>query len=83
LTPTVVAWMVLFAVVKVTVGLGLGGLTPGADVSDDHGLLLTSAGWVSVLVNTSTEASGQHDMDITTDDPASPPAPPPVWYPKP
>ncbi len=66
LTPTVVALMVLFAVVNVTVFLVLGGLTPWADVSDDHGLLLTSAGWVRVLVNNSTELSGQHYMDITT-----------------
>ena len=66
LAPTGLASMVLFAVVNVTVFLVLGGLTPWADVSDDHGLLLTSAGWVSVLVNNSTEASGQHYMDITT-----------------
>jgi hypothetical protein len=66
LTPTVVALMVLFAVVKVTVFLVLGGLTPRADVLDDPGLLLTSAGWGSVLVNNSTEPSGQHYMDITT-----------------
>jgi hypothetical protein len=58
--------MVLFAAVNVTIFLVRGGLTPRADVSDDHGLLLTSAGWVSVLVNKSTEPSGQHYMDITT-----------------
>jgi hypothetical protein len=66
LTPTGVALMVLFAVVNVTVFLVLEGLTPRADVLDDHGLLLTSVGWVSVLVNNSMEPSGQHYMDITT-----------------
>ena len=49
LAPTVVAVMILFAVVNVTVFLILGGLTPWAHVSDDHGLLLTSAAWVCVL----------------------------------
>jgi hypothetical protein len=66
LTAAVVAVMVLFAVVNVAVFLVLGGLAPRADVSDDHSLLLTSASWVSVLVNNSTEPLGQHYMDITT-----------------
>jgi hypothetical protein len=44
LTAAVVAVMVLFAMVDVAIFLVLGGLTPWADVSDDHGLLLTSAG---------------------------------------
>ncbi len=70
LATTVVALMILLAVVEVAVFLVLGGLTPWADVSDDHGLLLTSAGWVSILVNNSTEPSGQHYMDITTAAPA-------------
>jgi hypothetical protein len=54
------------ALAKNSPTVSLGGLTPWADVSDDHGLLLTSAGWVGVLVNNSTEPSGQHYMDITT-----------------
>ena len=44
LASTVLALMVLFAVVNVTIFLVLGGLTLWADISDDHGLLLTSAG---------------------------------------
>ena len=66
LPSAVVALMVLFAVVNVPVFLVLGGLTLRADVSDDHGVLLTSAGWVSVLVNHSTALPGQHDMQCTT-----------------
>jgi hypothetical protein len=66
LPSAVVALMVLFAVVNVPVFLVLGGLTLRADISDDHGVLLTSAGWVSVLVNHSTALSGQHDMKCTT-----------------
>ena len=66
LASTLFALIILLAVVNVTVFLVLGGLTPWADISDDHGLLLTSAGWVRVLVNNSTELSGQHYMDITT-----------------
>ena len=49
LTPAVVALMVLFAVVNVTVFLILGRLTPWAHVSDNHGLLLTSLSSVSAL----------------------------------
>jgi hypothetical protein len=49
LAPTVVAVMILFAVVNVSVFLKLGGLTPWTDVSDDHGVLLTSAGWGRVF----------------------------------
>ena len=49
LASTVVAVMILFAVVNVTIFLILGGLAPWTHVSDDHGLLLTSAGWGSVF----------------------------------
>jgi hypothetical protein len=41
--------MVLFAVVDVAILLKLGGLTPWTDVSDNHGVLLTSAGWGHVF----------------------------------
>ena len=44
LAPTVVAVMVLFAVMNVPVFLKLGGLAPWADISDDHGVLLASTG---------------------------------------
>ena len=47
LTPTVVAVMVLFAVVNVTIFLKLGRLTLWTHISDDHDFLLTSAGLVS------------------------------------
>ena len=40
--------MVLFAIVNVTVFLKLWGLAPWTDVSDHHGVLLTSAGWGSL-----------------------------------
>jgi hypothetical protein len=49
LAPTVVAVMVLFAAVNVPVFLKLGGLAPWTDVSDHHGVLLTSAGWGRVF----------------------------------
>ena len=45
LASTVVAVMILFAVVNVAVLLKLGGLTLWTDVLDDHGVLLTSAEW--------------------------------------
>jgi hypothetical protein len=44
LAPTVVAVMVLFAIVNVAIFLKLGGLALWTDVSDHHGVLLTSAG---------------------------------------
>ena len=44
LASAVVAVMVLFAVMNVPVFLKLGGLAPWTDVSDNHGVLLTSAG---------------------------------------
>jgi hypothetical protein len=37
--------MILFAVVNMPIFLEFGGLTPWADISDDHGVLWTSAGW--------------------------------------
>ena len=42
LAPTVLASMVLCAVVKVTILLICGRVTPGTHVSDDHGFLWTS-----------------------------------------
>jgi hypothetical protein len=36
--------MILFAIVNVAIVLKLGGLASWTDVSDDHGVLLTSAG---------------------------------------
>jgi hypothetical protein len=49
LASTVVAVMILFAIVNVSVFLKFGGLAPGTDVSDDHDLLLTSAAWGHVF----------------------------------
>src|SRR5262249_29540312 len=49
LAPTVVAVMVLFAIVNVPIFLKLGGLAPWTDVSNNHGVLLTSAGWGRVF----------------------------------
>jgi insertion element IS1 protein InsB len=48
-TTAVVAVVVLFAVVNMAVFLVLGRLTPGTHISDDHRLLLTSAGVGSVF----------------------------------
>jgi hypothetical protein len=36
--------MILFAIINVPIFLKLGGLAPRTDVSDHHGVLLTSAG---------------------------------------
>jgi hypothetical protein len=44
LAPTVMAVMVLFTVTNVTIFLKLGRLTLWTHISDDHDLLLTSAG---------------------------------------
>jgi hypothetical protein len=49
LASTVVAVMIVFAVVNVPVFLKLWGLALWADVSDDHGGLLTSPGWGRVF----------------------------------
>jgi hypothetical protein len=49
LPPTVVAVMILFAIVNVAIFLKLGGLTLWTDVSDNHGVLLTSAVWGRVF----------------------------------
>ena len=49
LATTVMALMVLFAVVDVAIFLVLGRLTPWTYISDDHRFLLTSAGVGSVL----------------------------------
>jgi hypothetical protein len=50
LASTVVAVMVLFAIVNVAIFLKLRGLAPWTDVSNNHSVLLTSAGWGRVLV---------------------------------
>jgi hypothetical protein len=49
LAAAVMALMVLFAVVDVAIVLVLGRLTPWTHLSDDHRLLLTSAGVGSVF----------------------------------
>jgi hypothetical protein len=49
LPPTVVAVMILFAIVNVAIFLELGGLALWTDVSDNYGVLLTSAGWGRVF----------------------------------
>jgi hypothetical protein len=41
--------MVLFAIVNVAIFLKLGGRALWTDVSDNHGVLLTSAGWGRVF----------------------------------
>jgi hypothetical protein len=46
---TVVAWMMLFAVVEGAIFLVLGRLTPWTRISDAHRLLCTSAGVRSVF----------------------------------
>jgi hypothetical protein len=59
--------MVLLAVVKMPVFLLFWGFAPWTHVSDDHGRLLTSTGWVSVVGSTGPQKSvGEHDMDSTT-----------------
>src|SRR5262245_7014533 len=65
LPSAVVVVMTLFAVVNVPIFLKLEGLAPGTDVSDDHGVLLTSAGEDAFLVNHSTPPSAQHYMECT------------------
>src|SRR5207237_10217818 len=55
LPPTVVAVMILFAIVNVAIFLKFGGLAPWTDVSDNHRVLLTSMPCVSVLVNSNPE----------------------------
>jgi hypothetical protein len=67
LASTVVAVVILPPVVNVPIFLILGGLAPRTHISDDHGLLLTSTGWVTVFGSKVTQKSvGEHYMDITT-----------------
>src|SRR5262249_50621950 len=67
LASTVVAMMVLFAIVNVTIFLVFGGLASRTHVSNDHGELLTSTGWVCARGSTVPQISvGEHYMDITT-----------------
>jgi hypothetical protein len=49
LPPTVVAVMILFAIVNVAIFLKVGGLALWTDVSDNHAVLWTSAGWSRVF----------------------------------
>jgi hypothetical protein len=49
LASTIMTVMVLFTSMSVTVFLKLWGLAPWTDVSDHHGVLLTSAGWGCVF----------------------------------
>lgn len=44
LAPTIVAVMLLLAIMNMAIFLQLGGLAPWTDVSNNHGVLLTSAG---------------------------------------
>src|SRR2546421_10747990 len=55
LASTVVAVLLLHAVVNVAIFLVLGRLTPWAHISDHHGWLLTSSTSVCFQVNSSTE----------------------------
>ena len=55
LPATVAAVMLLFPVVNVPILLILGGLASRTHISDDHGMLLTSSGWVRILINRNTE----------------------------
>ena len=67
LTTTVVAMMVLLAIVDVPIFLILGGLASRTHISDNHSVLLTSTGWIRVFGSTVTQKSGgEHYMDITT-----------------
>jgi hypothetical protein len=68
LASAVVAVMVLFAMINVTIFLILGRLAPWTDLADDHRLLVTSMPWRSVLVNSNTESFHEHYMDITTEE---------------
>ena len=68
LASTVVAVMILFAVVNVTIFLIFRGLASRTHVSNDHDWLLTSTGWVCAYESTVPQISvGEHYMDITTD----------------
>jgi len=63
----VVAMMVLFAIGNVAIVLVFGGLAPRTHVSNNHGWLLTSTGWVCACGSTVPQiAIGEHYMDITT-----------------
>jgi hypothetical protein len=67
LAAAVVAMMVLFAVVNVTIFLVLGGLASRTYVSNNHSVLLTSIEWIRVFGSTVPQKSGgEHYMDITT-----------------
>ena len=46
--------------------LVLGRLASWTLISDDHRLLLTSAGWEAFLVNSSMDSLGEHYMERTT-----------------
>jgi hypothetical protein len=67
LASTVVAMMVLFAIVNVTIFFAFGGLALRTHVSNDHDWLLTSIGWICACGSTVPQISvGEHYMDITT-----------------
>src|SRR5262245_14432629 len=58
---------VLLPIVHVPILLVLGGLASSTHVSENHGLLSTSAGWRCGVGSTVPRKSvDEHDMDITT-----------------
>jgi hypothetical protein len=71
LASTGVAGMRLLAMVHVAVFLRLGRLAPWAHIFAHQGLLWTSSNQEAFWVNTSTEASDEHDMECTTPDSSS------------
>jgi hypothetical protein len=59
--------VLLLPVVNVPIFLILGGLALWARLSDEHGVLLTTTGWVTVLGSIVTPKSvAEHYMDSTT-----------------
>ena len=59
--------MVLLAVVNMAIFLIFRGLALRTHVSDTHGVLLTSTGWVRVFESTVPQQSdGEHYMECTT-----------------
>jgi hypothetical protein len=65
LAPTIVAVMMLFAVMNVTIFLVFEGLAPRTHVSDDHGVLLTFIEEIDVFESTVPQKSvGEHYMEL-------------------
>ena len=63
LTSTIMAVMVLFAVMNVTIFLILGRLALRIHISDDHGFCSPPLDWSAFLGQQQREMSCEHDMD--------------------